>query len=316
MAVFILASPHEFQKDQIFYKWLVPKLVEAGGGGPIENTELWRCLGPEDGEGNPRPWKVHWGSIIHSNAAKSYTNLPYDPPQLNKQATDEENDKTAGPSGVVINQADCSWAGEEDEVKRCRVQLEAENDFHVERRVPAFAQKYRTQRYAATHIVHSPKPGLRRGFCKLVRVRLHDGRLVWVKAGTQGIDGEWTTTRNVVSRRPISTMRTKVLNRNLRVHQWKRWQGLHVDKLPLLGRALKRGRELFRQEQPEALAELLDSHKAAKALVAERNRKIARARVTDRMPLSNLVASGPSLTPMSGAPAAKSTGLRRLRPAT
>jgi len=59
-------------------------LVESGGGGPIENCELWRMLGDEDDDGTKKDWKIRWGTICHTDSARAYANLsriPYEETQ-------------------------------------------------------------------------------------------------------------------------------------------------------------------------------------------------------------------------------------------
>jgi len=97
--------------------------------------------------------------------------------------------------------------------------------FHEARRDPAFAQKYITQHYSATHIVPKKKKGLRKAFVQMVKVRLFDERVVWVKAGAQTIDGLWAGIRRAVSQCSLNIWRLGITERNLPVHQWKKWLG-------------------------------------------------------------------------------------------
>ena len=225
--------------SKVFLDWMVPKLVEAGGGGAIENTELWRLLGNKNADGTEKEWKVRWGSITHTDAARAYSNLSRrsfeETPELNNEA----------------NRRSLEALVETVAQQGARLAAELEAGFHEARRIPEFAKKYKSQHYSATHIVHKKKKGLRRSFVKLVKVLLFDGRVAWVKAGTQQIDGLWAGIRSAVSRGSVNTWRTGILNRSLRVHQWKRWLGPGVDKLSCLGPALQAGRSLLKSKSEE-----------------------------------------------------------------
>ena len=70
---------------------MVPKLVEAGGGGPIENAELWRLLGNQNPDGTEKEWRIRWGTICHTDAARAYSNLSRCPFQEILELKEEAN---------------------------------------------------------------------------------------------------------------------------------------------------------------------------------------------------------------------------------
>ena len=207
------------------------------------------CWGIPPPRGEAQRWLVRWGSICHTNGARAYTNLAWFPVSSTPNSLEERLINSAQRL-IVVNRSIEQWPGESEEDQEARIQVELAEEFNTSRRTREFAEKFRGQRYAASHVIHKPKKmqgrQVRRCFVALRRVRLHDSRVVWVKAGTEGIDGEWAGVRRCVSRCPITTVKPDLLQRNLRVYQWKRWHTAAIDKLPLLGRALKRGREIQR----------------------------------------------------------------------
>jgi hypothetical protein len=123
-----------------YLEWLVPKLVQSGGGGPEENEELWRAIGNKTPAGEDRPWKVSYGSIVHTNAARSYANLGWDTTRHSSVATTaEENAKSAEACQIVTCRGVDKWKAEEKAVQVERVQTEREHDFHRDRRVTLWA---------------------------------------------------------------------------------------------------------------------------------------------------------------------------------
>ena len=127
------------------FHWMVPKMVHSGGGGPIENEELWRLIGDESETGHPRPWKIKWGSIIHTDAARAYANLSWDPMRPKKEDADEDKDKNLEGAEVPVGQVSQVVAGEHPEVQSERLVLEAVELFHADRRTNHAAQKYKSQ---------------------------------------------------------------------------------------------------------------------------------------------------------------------------
>jgi hypothetical protein len=214
--------------SRVYLEWMVPKLVEAGGGGPIEKEELWRILGNCGEDESERPYKVRYGSIIHTDSARAYANL----------------------AGTIIDdpkeEAMKNLPLEGPKVQQRRLAAEADAGFLLQRRESSEAARYAQQKYAVTHVVHKKKIGARRCFVKLVKVRLHNGDSQWVKAGTEVIDGHWASIRRCVARTPVNTWHLNTLDRNLRFCQWKHWHGPGVNKLKALGAALKAGRELMK----------------------------------------------------------------------
>lgn len=230
--------------SQVFLDFMVPKLVESGGGGPIEKEELWRMLGNIGEDAAERPFRVRFGSVIHTDSARAYANLGYAPFQETESRQSEALAKNLPAEGQVVQNE--------------RLGEEKKAGFHEARRVSTEAAKYACQKYAVTHVVHKKKPGIRRSFVKLAKVRLHDGDEAWVKAGTELIDGHWAMLRKCVSRTPVNTWRLGALHRNLRFFQWKYWQGPGVAKLAAMGKAMRVGREM--QEASSGVPSALRAH--------------------------------------------------------
>ena len=73
----------------------------------------------------------------------------------------------------------------------------------------------------------------------LRKLRMRDGRIKWVKGGTQKADGLFAGLRNKVGRRPINTThRTKLLER-IRSLQWRLWLGKGKCKFSAVGELLR-----------------------------------------------------------------------------
>ena len=59
------------------------------------------------------------------------------------------------------------------------------------RRDPTWADKYRSQEWMHTAVVHKQKKGRKRQFVFFRKVITPSGKVCWVKGGTQQIDGHW-----------------------------------------------------------------------------------------------------------------------------
>ena len=84
---------------------------------------------------------------------------------------------------------------------------------------------FRDLHYVHTVVTHKRKPGERVTYAALRTVRMHDGSMKKVWAGTQKIDGYWATLRRAVGRKGYNTgakgtERRERLEQMVRTHQW------------------------------------------------------------------------------------------------
>jgi hypothetical protein len=249
--------------------------VVAGGGGPISNEELWAALQlPRDEGDGPRELRVRPQSVIHTDSARAYFNLGLREADLPPR----DADRAANPGEGPAQQA-ARFAAEAAEGLRPPVH---DDDLPLAilaerlrpppppppppppRSVPEWRARYAPFGFAHTAVCHTSKAGgRRRQFVARRQVHLGDGRTVWLKGGTQTIDGHWALLKKHVSRCGVNTGRLQLLRELVRGHQWRHWEGPGVCKFSALGPALRE--QLAREAHEDRAAGRAELREIARA---------------------------------------------------
>lgn len=249
-------AAYERRSGKIILKQLPVRFAKnggQGGGGGLTAAELHNFIFREDGSSILRV-----GSIVHTDGAHAYRDLDWR----------QEAEFPSSPSDELLE----SLTGQRPNpwrLENFREVLEREaaerRDFRG--RSEEWASKYRHLKISHTSVSHTKKKGgvIRREFVAVRRVHLHPDvalilagmdpwlvdEVTWRKAGTQTVDGHWTTLRRCGTHRGINTKLRAALHNAVLVHQWSSNAGPGADMFAHFSETLKQYRQ-FRADDIHA----------------------------------------------------------------
>jgi len=351
-------AAYERHTGRIVLKQLPVRFAKGGGqggGGALSSEELHDFLFRPGGTPLLLP-----GTIVHTDGARAYRDLHWTlDPDFPEQPTEELVQR-------VTHTRPSAWRLESfQEV----LEREAAERRNFRGRDPVWSAKYAGLRLVHTSVCHTKQKGgvARRQFVAVRRVRPHpddvaayeENRdpwllegITWRKAGTQTVDGYWTTLRKRGAHRGINTRLRDGLHNAVLVHQWAYLAGPSANMVAHLGTTLReyratRAREVDAAVDAGAAVEVSASaargrlHMAASAKASvQRERRRAQARIAAAAFAANARlrkeeaeevlgpdAEAPAVEapaveapvvspPTAAAPAVVAPRLRRLRPLT
>jgi hypothetical protein len=140
------------------------------------------------------------------------------------------------------------------------------------RRDIVWASKYEKQSWSHTAVVHTSKKNRKRQFVCLRKVVLSDGAVVWVKGGTQQVDGHWRLLKNHVTRSACNTRARRQLRELVRSHQWRHIHG-GVCRFTAMGHLLRSVRQDAVAQQKRETAAFARKQEQRKAAAAARHKR-------------------------------------------
>ena len=282
---------------------LPDRVVEAGGGGPISCLELDQVLRRSDA---PDDFRLLPKTLVHTDSAKAYFNLGWKEPKMSVAEDLAENGSEAPHlrlERLGLEEMDGIYLQSlpEDSPLRSLAQgpgsLAARSAATPRRRDPTWADKYRSQEWMHTAVVHKQKKGRKRQFVCFRKVITPSGKVCWVKGGTQQIDGHWQKLKNHVTRSSINTRQRGRLHEYVRSHQWRHWT-VSACRFAEIGKVLASRREL------QSVVNIRDTckflQKSAQRKLAAAGRRCAQA--NDAEDESPPLASAPEASASAGVP--------------
>ena len=240
------------------------KNAGQGGGGQLADRELQQAI---LGRGAAT---LAWGSVVHSDGCKTYSNLNSTPVDTLEMGAEAEARRELAEGEWMALQLDEMLAA-----RRLETPAEAEHrrfcEWRCRPRSAEIARRYEFLCLSTTMVLHSKKKDQRVQYSGVRRVVLHpevaahvaaagtdpflEGCVTWRKGGTQRPDGHWKDLRAGVASRGYNARNASELDHCVRVHQWAYWAGPGKCLFTELGRLVRRVRVRRAQHVAAARAE-------------------------------------------------------------